>query len=233
MMPVQFQLVLTNSASPGDMLNNQVDIGTQYEMNWDDNHANAQVKVGSGQPDLHVDKNPNPGDPAPGQLFRYRINYGNNGPVASGPVWLTDTLPLSTTFVSWQSQNGYGLWTTVVTTGGKVALYAPTLPGNYGDTIYLTLRLSDTVPYGTQLINTIEITTTGDSNPDDNQQVNDWAWASPPRYDVSVDKSWGYGALMPGGEINYNLNYNNSGNSPAHNAVVTDTLPAGPPSSHR
>jgi uncharacterized repeat protein (TIGR01451 family) len=226
-LPVQFQLVLTNSASLGDMLNNRVDIGAQYEMNWGDNHAEAQVQVGSGQPDLQVNKDASPGDPAPGQLFRYDINYNNNGSVASGSVWLTDTLPLSTTFVSWQSENGYSLWTTVVTTGGKLALYAPTLPGNYGDRIFLTLRLSDTVPYDTQLINTVEITTTGDSNPDDNRQVNDWTWTRRPRYDVSEDKYWGHGALMPGGEINYYINYNNGGNSPAHNVVVTDTLPAG------
>ena len=226
-LPIQFQLVLTNTAHTSDTLRNMVDIGTLYERNWDDNHAEAQVHVGSGQPDLWAGKDASPGDPAPGQLFRYDIYYNNNGSVASGPVWLTDTLPLSTTFVSWQSENSYGLWTTVVTTGGKVALYAPTLPGNYGDTIYLTLRLSDTVPYGTRLTNAVEITTTGDSNPDDNQQVNNQASASPPRYDVSVDKSWGYGALTPGGEINYSVNYNNGGNSVVHNAVLTDVLPSG------
>lgn len=226
--PVEFQLVLTNSASADDTLENRVDIGALYETDWNDNQSSASVHVTTGTPDLYVGKDAQPGDPTPGQLFRYNIHYGNNGPVASGPVWLTDTLPLSTTFVSWESENGYDLWTAVITTGGRVVLLAPTLPGNgWGDTIWLTLRLSDTVPYDTQLVNTVEITTTDDSNPDDNQQVNDWTGASQPRYDVRVDKNWGNGTLVPGGDVYFWVNYANSGNTVAHDVVLTDTLPNG------
>jgi uncharacterized repeat protein (TIGR01451 family) len=87
-LPVQFQLVLTNSASPSDTLRNQVDIDALYDTNRDNNHAEAEVHITDALPNLYVNKNANPGDPAPGQLFRYDINYGNQGLVASGPVWL-------------------------------------------------------------------------------------------------------------------------------------------------
>jgi uncharacterized repeat protein (TIGR01451 family) len=225
--PLQFQLVLTNTASPSDTLHNDVDVGAQWETDWDDNHAEAEVHINDALPDLYANKNPEPGDPAPGQLMRYNINYGNEGPVASGPVWLTDTLPLSTTFVSWESDNDYTLWSEVITTGGQFVLYAPSVPGDWGDTIYLTLRVSDVVTYNTQLLNTVEITTTGDSDPDDNMQVSDGAWVSPPRYNLSLDKSWGHGSSVPGGTINYWINYSNNGNSPVHDVLLTDTLPAG------
>ena len=225
--PASFQLVLGHTADPGGTLRNQVDIAAPYETDPSDDHAEAQANVGSGQPDLYVNAKANPWDPTPGQQFRYEINYGNQGPVASGPVWLTGTLPLSTTLVSWQSENGYTLWHAMQVSGGRVILHAPALPGKWGDRLLLTLRLNEGVPYNTQLTNRVEISTTNDSDPGNNAFSDDKAWASPPRDDVSVSKAWGYGAPVPGGEINYWLGYGNQGNWPAHNVLLTDTLPTG------
>jgi uncharacterized repeat protein (TIGR01451 family) len=192
-----------------------------------DNGAKSDdFHVGSGSPDLYVSKHSNLGDPVPGQTFLYQINYDNHGPAASGPVLLTDTLPLSTTFVSWFSNNGYTLWTEEITTGGQFVLSAPALPGYWGDQIYLRLRVSDAVTYNTQLTNTVEITTAGDSDPNNNWDQRNDVWVSSPRWGVSVDKSWGGGQLVPGGQINYNIHWNNNGNMAAH-TWLTDTLPAG------
>ena len=225
----QFHLVLTNTANVSDTLLNAVDIGTSQETNWSDNHAEASVSVVAGQsPDPYVvNLYTRPDDPSPGQLLRYIISYGNSGQVASGPVWLTDTLPLSTTFVTWQvGSSGYSLWTAVITTGGKFVLYAPALPGRYDDRIYLDLRLSDVVTYGTQLSNTVEITTTGDTNTTNNISTS-WNSASPPRYDVEVGW-WGNRVVStPGSEIEYEIQIGNAGNSLMHDTVFTDTLPAG------
>jgi uncharacterized repeat protein (TIGR01451 family) len=150
----QFQIVLNNTASPSDTLTNQVDAYTLYDFDLGDNHAEAQVHVGTGQPDLYVNKNPIPGDPAPGQTFLYEINYGNNGPVASGPVVLTDTLPQDTSIVSWYSENGYDLWSDV-SAGDQLVLTAPTIPSYWGDRILLRLLLDPGVSAGTQLTNTV------------------------------------------------------------------------------
>ena len=226
-LPHQFYLVVTNSADVSDTLHNQVDIGTQYDSDWNNNHAEADVHVNTGRPDLWVNKNPNPGDPTPGQNFDYDINYGNNNNVASGPVWLTDTLPPSTTLVSWVSNNHYNLWTQVSAANGQVVLYVPSVPGNYGDQIILTLHLDANATYGTQLTNTVEITTTDDTNPDNNRHTHEWTWVNPPRYGVSLNKDWGHGSLVPGQHVNYWLHFNNNGNMPAPNVVMTDVLPSG------
>jgi uncharacterized repeat protein (TIGR01451 family) len=225
-LPQRFYLVLSNSANAGDTLHNVIDIGTLYDQDWNNNHAEADVNVSNGQPDLYVKKDSQPGDPTSGQLFRYNIQYGNNGLVASGPVWLTETLPVSTTFVSWQSQNGFNLWTPIITDGEEIVFYAPSIPANWGDQIFLTLELEDTVAWGTQLTNTIEIATSNDTNPGDNTFVNNWTWVNGPRYNVSVDKQFAGGALVPNGQFNYWIGFSNNGNTIAHDGLLTDTLPA-------
>jgi uncharacterized repeat protein (TIGR01451 family) len=221
----QFQLVLDNTANAGDSLHNVADIWTLYDDDDGNNHAEAEVYVTDELPDVYVRKYPNPGDPAPGQTMMWDINYGNNGPVASGPVVLTDTLPEDTTIVDWYSQNGYNLWTDQ-STADQLILAAPTVPGSWGDRILLWLLVDPAVPVGTQLTNTVEITTAGDTNPGDNWDQRNDVWANWPRWDSYVDKNFGWGQLAPGGEVEYNLQVRNNGNMATH-TVVTDTLPEG------
>ncbi len=221
----QFQLVLAHSAQPGDTLHNVADVDTLYDEDAGNNHAEADAQVAEGQPDLYVNKNPIPGDPSPGQTMLWEINYGNLGPVASGPVVLEETLPAGTSIVGWVSENGYGLWTDN-STAGQLILEAPSLPGHWGDRILLRLELDAGVALGTQLTNLVEITTADDANLDDNQQQRDDVWVSPPRWDGYADKSFGWGRLVPGGEAGYNLYIRNHGNM-ATTAVLNDVLPAG------
>ena len=48
-----------------------------------------------------------------------------------------------------------------------------------------------------------------------------------PYYDLGIDKNWNWGALVPGGEVRYQLNYQNRGNLPITTTLrITDTLPA-------
>jgi uncharacterized repeat protein (TIGR01451 family) len=222
----EFLLVLTNTGSPSDTLRNEVDIYTLYDSDDGDNHAEAEVHVTDEQPDLYVNKYPNPGDPAPGQTFLWEINYGNNGPVASGPVVLTDTLPNGTNVVSWYSQNGYDLWTDVSTTGNQLVLTAPAIPGHWGDRIILRLLVDPGMPVGTQLTNRVEITTANEANPDDNWHLRDDVWVRGPRWEAGIYKNFGWGRLVPGGEVGYNVHFRNHGNM-ATQVWVTDTLPAG------
>jgi uncharacterized repeat protein (TIGR01451 family) len=222
----QFQLVLTNTASSSDTLRNEADISTLYDFrDWND-HDETQVHVTEGQPDLYVDKHAEPNDPAPGQTFLYEIDYGNNGPAASGPAVLTDTLPEDTTVVSWYSEDGYDLWREVSTGGDQLVLTAPTIPGNWGDRIVLRLRLSNVVTYNTQLTNTVEITTTGDTDPDNNRDMHNDVWVGEPWWGVGVHKAWGWGQLVPGGQIGYHIDYGNHRNMSAQ-TWLADTLPAG------
>ncbi len=173
-----------------------------------------------------VRKWPDPNDPHPGQEFHYYIDYWSNGNAATGPVWLTDTLPLSTTFVRWEEEWGWGaLWTEVVTTGGQFVLHAPLgIPGQMGGRIRLTLLLDAGVPLGTRLTNRVEVATPVDNQPHDNSYTDTSAQASGPRYDLRVHKNSGSGIQTPGGNLNYGLHCENRGNVAIH-AWLTDTLP--------
>ena len=222
----QFQLVLTHSAVPDETLHNVADISTLYDFDTGNNHAEADAQVQEGQPDLYVNKNPNPGDPAAGQTMLWEIDYGNNGPVGSGAVVLTDTLPEGTSIVGWDSENGYdGLWTDQ-STADQLILQAPTLPGQWGDRILLRLQLDPALEVGTRLTNTVEISTANDAQPDDNWHQRDDVKVNWPRWNGHVNKEFDWGSLVPGGEAGYSLNVRNNGNM-ATSVVITDTLPAG------
>jgi uncharacterized repeat protein (TIGR01451 family) len=221
---VRFQIVLTNTASASDTLHNEADIYTLYDSDPSNNHAENEIHVAEGQPDLYVSKSPDPGDPVPGQTFLYRIDYGNNGPVASGPVVLTDTIPEHTSIVSWHSQNGYNLWTEV-SGGDQLVLQVPTIPGYWGDQILLRLRVDGATPQGTQLTNEVEITTDNDANPGDNWQQRD-DWVGSPRWNVWVDKRFSWGRMVSGGLVSYGIDVANGGNMAAQ-VWLTDTLPEG------
>ena len=72
----QFQLVLTNTASAGESLLNEVEIYTLYDdADWN-NHDGADIQVAEGQPDVYVWKDADPGDPAAGQTYVYHIHAG-------------------------------------------------------------------------------------------------------------------------------------------------------------
>lgn len=221
----RFQLILTNTANPGDILHNVADATTLYDFNLGDNHAESDVTITDDYPNLYVNKSPTPGDPAPGQTMLWEINYGNNGPVASGPVTLTDTLPLNTTVVSWMSENGYGdLWTDVSVNNTQLILTAPTLPGYWGDRILLRILLDPGIAVGTQLTNTVEIATANDTDPNDNTHIRNDVWTNTPHWNGYLNQNFDWGTLVPGGEVEYNFHARNLGNMPMH-AWFTDTLP--------
>ena len=221
----QFQVLLENTATASQTLTNDVEVGAPFDSNLDNNFAEADVHVADGQPDLYVHKDANPGHPAAGQTFLWRIEYGNQGPVASGPVTLTDTLPLSTSIESWSSTGGYGFWTDA-STDSEFVLTAPTLPGYWNDTVLLRLRVEADVSVGTQLTNTVYITTGGDTDPENNFDLRDNVYVSDPDRNVTVDKNWGWGELVPGRSAGYGVYYGNSGNMPAQ-TWITDVLPSG------
>ena len=188
--------------------------------------CSGPVGVQNDEVEISVDKWPNPNDPAPGEEFEYTLRVCNNRGAAVGPIWLTDTLPLYTTLISWwpdNQQNNY--WTEVITTGGQLALYAPGLSGNMCDHVRVRLHVAAGVPAFTTLTNVIVAVVEGDVDLNNNQRTNTIR-TSPPRYDLNLNKNTNSGVLVPGGWINYHISYNNQGNSPVH-AWVTDTLPTG------
>ncbi len=217
----QFQLLLYNSASSGATLLNQADIWTENDRDPGSNHVEAQVHVVDELGNPNVNKQANPNRPLAGGTYLYEIECGNNGPVAAGPVVLTDNLPDNTHVVDWFSENAYGLWTET-SRNGQLVLEAPALPGNWGDRIYLRLSVESGVPYGTQLTNTVELELDGELAWQEHTDVR----VDGPYWDSYVGKQFNWGQLVPGGQVEYNVHVRNFGNQPTQ-TWLTDTLPAG------
>ncbi len=220
----QFSLVLKNSANDGDTLINEVEIVAPFDSNTDNNQSQAEIEVIDDLPDPYVHKQAEPNDPAAGQTFVYRIMYGNNRPVASEGVWLTDTIPANTSIVSWFSENSYDLWSEI-NANGKLELYAPSIPGDWHDQIILRLKVDDDVPVETQLINNVVIDSVVDDDFGNNSHEYGEVWIGDPYWNGSVDKNFAWGQLVPGGEIEFHVHVHNSGNMAAQ-MWLTDTLPA-------
>ncbi|HSJ58148.1 MAG TPA: DUF11 domain-containing protein [Anaerolineae bacterium] len=221
---IDFYLYLVNTAGPGEWVHNVADSWALYDEDWGNNHAEAEVYVIDELPDLWVNKGPEPGDPAAGETMLWRIDYGNNGPVPGGPAVLSDTIPVGTSIVRWWSENGYG-WEEVAS-GTQLILEVPSVPGNWGDQVYVQLALDPALQTGTQLTNTVEIVADPDSDPGNNWHQRSDVWVSEKRWDAGAYKSFGWGVLVPGGVIEYNLHVRNHGNAEAH-LTLTDLLPAG------
>jgi uncharacterized repeat protein (TIGR01451 family) len=218
---VEFQLVLNHTAASGATLLNQADIWTENDSEPDDNHAEAEVRVVDEAGNPYVNKHANPDRPDAGGSYIYEIDCGNDGPVAAGPVVLTDTLPANTHVVDWFSENGYGLWTEM-SPNGQFVLEAPAIPGHWGDRIILRMEVDSGVPYGTWLTNTVELAFPVG-----------YAWhehsdarVEGPHWDSLVDKEFGGGVLVPGGWVAYPVHVRNFGNQPTL-TWLTDTLPTG------
>jgi hypothetical protein len=163
----RFQLVLLNEPTTGT-LENWVEIFAPYDFDDGNDHASAQAYVGEGNYNLYVSKWTPTWNPTPGDTFVFNLDYGNQDAYASGQVTLTEALPEGTSLVSWYSQNGYELWEQVSYENGELVLSTPGLPGYWGDTIRLRLLVDESLPYDTQLTNTVEITTPADVDPYNN-----------------------------------------------------------------
>jgi uncharacterized repeat protein (TIGR01451 family) len=199
-----------------------------YDSNPDNNYVCADtVDTCDDEVDVEINKWSEVGDPLPGEELVYGVQWCNNRQAHVGPVWLTDTLPVSTTLVDWgwQDWEGNRYWTEVITTGGQVVLYAPGLPQRCQELWFRLLLDEDVVP-GTRLENKAVIAAAGDVDSENDQRTEETRVAAGSRYDMAVQKGWNGSSLAPGGSAAYNLRYDNNGNSAVH-AWLTDTLPTG------
>ncbi len=192
-----------------------------------DSSCSAAVDIWEDEVDLSVRKWAEPSDPHPGQEFDYWIEWCNLSGAAAGPVTMTDTLPVGVSLLSWQeSEVWMHFWSEVSASDEQLVLYAPGLPGNRCEMINVRASLDASVSIPTKLVNLVDLAVGSDVNPENNWWVDDSAFASPPRYDLAIEKELADGVLVPGGYVDFWLRYRNQGNIET-TVHITDTLPAG------
>ncbi|NLE45131.1 MAG: DUF11 domain-containing protein [Chloroflexi bacterium] len=185
------------------------------------------LSVENGDVDISVYTWPNPGDPAAGEEIEYTVQVCNNRPTAAGPVVLTDTLPASTALASWRHEQPWlVLFSEVESTNEHLVLSAPGLPGGFCSHLLVRVQVDAGVSVGTELANVVEIAVTDDVDSGNNWAENRDARVGSERIDLNAGTWVNSGILVPGGQIDFGLNYWNAGNT-AVQAVLTDAWPAG------
>ena len=92
---------LDNGLTVGDRLTNTLAIGSsQEETNYGNNTGYQGDTVLAPYRDLRVSKSLLSGEVKPGEMITYRIVVSNSGNTSAANVLLSDTLPVSTTYVS-------------------------------------------------------------------------------------------------------------------------------------
>jgi uncharacterized repeat protein (TIGR01451 family) len=215
---------ITDTSSVGAVVTNTVSIMTSSD-DWDatDDTSVLTTTLAPPQVDLEVYKSlPMECDAAPGSELTYQISIYNNGNWAASDIVVTDTLPVSTTYVS--DYNSYGF--TTVVTGSQVVWTSPTLDSDESASLYLRVQVPDTVQVGDVLTNTVQVTTSStDIDPINNVDTYSTI-VTTPTFDVSIYK-YLYDEAVPGDLAEYAIYFYNEGNREASAWVVTDTLPAG------
>lgn len=163
--------------------------------------------------------------PAPGQDYVYRIDYGNQGGTGSGPITLTHTLPISSTFVEFWSDDP--LWSVASVTGNQVIFTRPTIYGWHGTQLFVRLHLAAAATVGTQLDTQVAIATTNETGPLDNNVASHTQFVQDPGLNLALDVYFESGSTVPDHRVTFRMSDHNWGNLPGQNTRITGTLPAG------
>lgn len=231
------------SVAPGTSLFNEAQVSSDTA---DPTNANNRMSVNtivSSSADLGITKTAAPEPVIAGNLLTYTITVTNGGPSTAQNVAISDPLTAGTTFVSGKDGNG----TTVCTLNqaSTVVCNLGTLQPLASVTVYITVKVSASLPDITVLQNTVTVTsTTSDPN-----AINNSATSSTnvdTSSDIWLDKTASQRSGNPSPVIVYTLvvhndagcetdaqstaspNCGNGGPSDARDIVVVDKLPLDP-----
>jgi len=183
--------------------------------------SQAASLSGSTAPDVWVTKRAPVRSIVPGDEYRYVIDYGNDASNPATNVVITDTLPDYVAYV----RDTSGITPTVDPGSRTLVWRLGVLEGQQAGTFELWVKLDAAVPEGTRLRNRVEISDPADPDSYNNEHEMD-VWPGSPYVSLWVDESPRADRPPFVGEvIVYRITYGNRGNRPAHNVVLTDTLP--------
>lgn len=174
--------------------------------------ANLGIAV-SDQPDPVVAGTP----------LTYTITLINSGPSFSINNVLTNTLPVSTTFLALAAPGGWNCATPAVGQRGNVVCQAPSL-GLTSASFTLRVRVDPATPTGTVIANTVRV---GSGTPDISASNNTAATTTnvATLANLALTLTDAPDPVVAGTLLTYTLAFANPGPSFAINAVISDSLP--------
>jgi len=201
------------------------DPSTGKPMDSDNDAADFYIDTAptSGQPNtrhrptIAVAKTVNKTATGPGDTLVYTIYYNNTDTGRANTVWINDTLPANTLFVSSSvapSSSSGQLYRWVFTNVGP----------NTANSLTITVRV-DQPPNNALLVNTATLQYVDQLNRG-RPGSQAWANATSTRPVIAVAKISDVSQQVPGGFIVYTVYYNNTGSVAANNVWINDTLPS-------
>ncbi|MEM4293477.1 MAG: lamin tail domain-containing protein, partial [Thermoplasmata archaeon] len=170
-------------------------------------------------PYIVVAKIANTAETQPGGLITYTIYYNNTGDGNAKEVWINDTLPDGVTFVS--SSIPY-----TSTDGRTYRWYFGTVVHDSQNALTITVRVNDTVPDQTKLLNYVNLDYKDQLRrqmPSSSREVIVLSKRPIIVVEKIVDRETaGYGEILT-----YTIYYNNTGTGTAGDVWINDTLPEG------
>jgi uncharacterized repeat protein (TIGR01451 family) len=211
---VTFVVSVTNTAVDG-LYTNTAQIGASNELTLTNNQAMEVDRVPLPS-DVTVSKDDGRATVSIGEVVTYTIVYTNIGDQTATNLLLTETLPVSMTFV------GPVTWTQVGASN-IFTLSVSDLTGQQQGSAIFVAQVSGK-PSDERYTNTVQIDASGDTNTSNNQAID--VDVSPPPPDLIIGKSDGRVTVNVGDVVTYTIVYTNVGGSTANGLVLTETLPA-------
>ena len=222
--PLSFNMQAT--APEGTPLQASVVFTASNDMETTDNTASHLHWVGAPRVDYWVNKYLSNGMLLPGSQLIFGINYGYGANFVPGSLTITETLPVSTTFMdAWRwGPSGQEFLTPVAVNGNEVVFDFNDLnASDYSSTLYLRLLVDPNAIPGAELVNTADIR----SHPlegflDNNHST--WSGVLQASHsDLSISSGGGWD--LQNNRANLWLQVSNSGNLNSGPAVITVTYP--------
>ncbi len=192
------------------------------------NNTASDTTPVTGAPDLSLTKSDGGVSVAPGATVVYTLSYANGGNRGASGVVITETVPAGTTFNAGVSSGGW-VCTPDASAGSTCNLTLGILAAGGGtQTATFAVTVVNPAPAGlSQVANTAVISDDGTNGTDPNPGNNTGSDTTPltGAPDLSLTKSDGGAAVLPGGMVSYTLSYANSGNRGASGVVITETVP--------
>ena len=235
----EFWARVSNTVTVGTILTNTVEIrGANAEVDsnptdevtdpYANNRRSLTIEIIPPTADLQISKRVSAGVVAAGESLRYEITLINQGAGLADDVIITDTLPVSVTFLT--SASGYPTDDPVPITptvaGRTIVWHIGSVPAHGRGHLTVDVRVSDTVTVGATLTNVVTIST---SSPElvffSNQPE-----PTPATVVSNTPNLWVHeysdGQRTPGNQFNYFIRLTNYGAASATGVRITDTLPA-------